>query len=179
LRLACVGRIDPKEKGQDLVLRVLARERWRERPVDVSFFGNGGHVDGLKAMAEFHRLSNVSFHGFVKDVTSIWNAHHALLLPSRCEGLPLVIVEAMLHGRVPIVTNVAGNGEVIENDRTGFLAAAPTEDALDHAMERAWRRRNEWPEIGANAAEAIRAIVPRDPAAVFAATLENVARSIE
>lgn len=175
LRLACVGRIDPREKGQDLILRVLARERWRGRPMTVSFFGGGDHLHGLKAMAEYHRLANVAFHGFVKDVDSIWNAHHALLLASRCEGLPLALVEAMLRGRVPIVTGVAGNREVVEDDRTGFLAAAPTEDALDEAMERAWQRRNEWRSIGATAAESIRAIVPQDPAAVFAATLLRVA----
>ena len=83
LRLACVGRVDPREKGQDLILRVLARERWRGRPVTVSFFGGGDHLQGLKAMAEYHRLANVSFHGFVHDVESIWNEHHALLLASR------------------------------------------------------------------------------------------------
>ncbi len=47
------------------------------------------------------------------------------------------IVEAILSGRVPIVTNVGGNAEVIDDDVTGFVANAATEDEIDEAMERA------------------------------------------
>lgn len=102
------------------------------------------------------------------------SSHHGLVLPSRCEGLPLVLVEAMLSGRVAIVTNVAGNTEVLTDDVTGFVAAAPTEDALDEAMERAWRRRGEWRAIGSTAATRIRELVPPDPAGDLAAELLRV-----
>ena len=40
-RLAAVGRLAPAAKGQDIVLRVLALPKWRERPVHVSFCGDG------------------------------------------------------------------------------------------------------------------------------------------
>ncbi|MGE5489773.1 MAG: glycosyltransferase family 4 protein [Actinomycetota bacterium] len=169
--LACVGRLQPSEKGQDILLRVLARPKWRQRPLRVTFFGSGGFRNGLEGMAKLLKLDSVTFGGFVRDVASIWKTHHALVLPSRCEGLPLVVVEAMLHGRLPILTNVAGNGEVVEEGRTGFLAAAPTEDALDAAMENAWIRRHEWQEIGAAASVAIRQIVPPNPPATMAAML--------
>ncbi|HEV2865266.1 MAG TPA: glycosyltransferase, partial [Allosphingosinicella sp.] len=167
-RFACIGRLYPKEKGQDLVLRVLARPKWRARPVSLTFFGSGEQAAGLAGMADFLGLENVRFGGFVQDVDAVWADHHALVLPSRAEGLPLVLVEAMLCGRVAIVTDVAGNPEVVEDGVTGFLARAATEDALDEAMERAWQRRGEWREIGALAAERIRRLVPRDPAAVMA-----------
>jgi hypothetical protein len=55
---------------------------------------------------------------------------HALVLTSRCEGLPLSLVEAMLSGRVPIVTDVGGNREVV-NEACGFLAASASEAAVD------------------------------------------------
>lgn len=176
LRLACVGRIYPMEKGQDILLRVLAREKWRNRPLSVSFLGEGLNRVAMEQMARHLGLTSVTFGGFVADVASIWATHHALVLPSRCEGLPLVLVEAMLSGRVPIVTDVAGNGEVVDDDVTGFLASAPTEDALDEAMERAWIRRAEWRAIGEKAADAIRTLVPPDPAAAFAATLKELCR---
>jgi glycogen synthase len=101
-------------------------------------------------------------------VASIWDTRHGLLLPSRAEGLPLVVVEAMMSGRVPIVTDVAGNGELIDDNETGFLAAAPTEDSLDEAMERAWQRRSGWRAIGEAAARDVRRKVPPDPPSVFA-----------
>ncbi len=167
-RLACVARLEPMEKGQDLLLRVLAAEKWRRRPVRVTFFGTGPQSAGVRAMAEFLGLESVSFAGFVEDIPGIWADHHALVLPSRCEGLPLALVETMLSGRVAIVTDVAGNPEVVEDGKTGFLIGAPTEEALDEAMERAWQRRQEWCAIGERAARAIRELVPADPASAFA-----------
>lgn len=171
LRLACVGRLYPREKGQDLILRVLAREKWRRRPLSVAFYGSGVHAEGLRGMAKFLRLESVSFAGFSRDAASIWRDHHGLLLASRAEGLPLVLVEAMLSGRVPIVTDVAGAAEMVADRVNGFLAAAPTEDSLDEALERAWRRRSEWRAIGEKAADDIRGLVPSDPPRAFAEIL--------
>jgi glycosyltransferase involved in cell wall biosynthesis len=168
LRLACVGRLYPRDKGQDMLLRVLARDTWRQRPVHVTVFGTGQHEQGLRAMADLHGLTKVTFGGFAHDSAAIWRDHHALILASRAEGLPLVIVEAMLSGRVTIATDVAGAREVVTDNVNGFLAAAPTEDALDEAMERAWQRRDEWRAIGDAAARDIRELVPSDPPRAFA-----------
>lgn len=177
LRLACVGRLQPKEKGQDLLLRVLARQRWRERPLSVTFYGDGPQRASLERMARNLGLVSVTFAGFVRDVPSIWSEHHGLILPSRCEGMPLTLVEAMLSARVPIVTDVGGNAEVVDEGTTGYLAAAPTEDALDQAMERAWEDRRRWREIGAAAAARIRTLVPREPERDFAKCLIDLAGS--
>ena len=160
LRLACVGRLFPAEKGQDLLLGVLALDRWRARPVDVGFFGEGVNREGLTGLARQLGLERVSFEGHVTQIADVWRTHHALVLPSRAEGLPLSIVEAMACGRVPIVTDVGGNTEVVEDDVTGFVAAAPTVGALDDALERAWSARDAWPAIGAAAAARIAALAP-------------------
>jgi glycosyltransferase involved in cell wall biosynthesis len=168
LRLACVGRLYPREKGQDILLRVLARDRWRGRPVSLSFFGAGAHLEGLKATAAYLGLANVTFAGFAADVAAIWREHHALLLASHCEGLPLALVEAMLSGRVAIVTDIAGHAEIVEDGVTGFLAAAPTDDFVDEALERAWQLRSRWSAIGEAAAARARDLVPPRPERVLA-----------
>ena len=177
LRLACIGRLYPPEKGQDLLIRVLARDKWRGRRLSLAFYGDGPQRQALESMAAFHGLTNVTFRGFTADVASIWSEHHALLLGSRCEGLPLVVVEAMLSGRVPIVTSVAG-AEVIEDGVHGFLASAPTEHAIDDALERAWQRRTEWRSLGAAASRHIRTLVPADPAAALAEMLVRLAGGV-
>ena len=74
----------------------------------------------------------------------------------------------MLSGRVPVVTRVAGNPEVVEDNATGFLAAAPTDDAVDDALERAWAARDKWRDIGRAASASIRTDVPRSPEAALA-----------
>jgi glycosyltransferase involved in cell wall biosynthesis len=170
-RLACVGRLYPKEKGQDILLRVLAAEKWRARQLTLTLFGTGEQRQGLEQMAAFLGLSNVRFAGHNDDISGLWARHHALALPSRAEGLPLVVVEAMLSARVAIVTDVAGNGEMVVDGESGFLADAATEKSFDAALERAWARREEWATIGAAAAARARALVPPDPAAALADAL--------
>ena len=176
-QLACVARLDVLDKGQDILLQVLALAHWRARPVHVTFFGTGPHWQALAEMAEFLGVSElVSFAGQVADVPGIWRAHHALVLPSRYEGLPLALVEAMLCGRPAIATDAGGIAEILIDDETGFLAAAASPAAFDEALERAWARRAEWPAIGARAAAHARATVPPDAAADFSQQLLDLAR---
>jgi glycosyltransferase involved in cell wall biosynthesis len=81
----------------------------------------------------------------------------------------------MMCGRTAIVTNVGGNGEVIEDGVTGFVAEASAEADVDEALERAWQRRSEWRAMGELAAKRIRELVPADPAARFADQLVQFA----
>lgn len=170
-RLACVARFETGEKGQDLLLQVLARQEWRSRNLSVSFFGAGVNREGLRELAAQLDLKNVSFPGFQTDVESIWKTHHALVLPSRAEGLPLALVEAMISGRLGIVTREGGSSEVVEDGRTGFVAESTNVDEFDKAMERAWAVREHWESIGKTARDAIQTMVPPDPAASFATKL--------
>ncbi len=139
--------------------------------MSVSFFGAGHHGEALRELARHLGLTNVDFRGFVSDVESIWKTHHALVLASRTEGLPLVLIEAMMCGRFGIVTNAGGSSEVVENSRTGFVANSATIDDFDRAMERAWAVREEWEAMGKAAGIAVRTMVPLDPAASFTAKL--------
>jgi glycosyltransferase involved in cell wall biosynthesis len=122
----------------------------------------------LKDMKNAHGLNNLFIHEeAVADIESIWARHHALILPSRREGLPLVLVEAMLCARTAIVTDVGGNAEIVKDNVTGFVAAAASKTSIDEALERAWQRRSEWEGIGRLAAQKIREFVTSDPAGAF------------
>ena len=116
----------------------------------------------------------VVFAGFVA-VEDIWAANHALVMPSRYEGLPLAMVEAMLCGRPVIATDVAGHREVVEDGVTGFLADAPTTPSFAAALERFWERRGEAEAIGRAGARRIRELVPSDPIRVFSDKLKKLA----
>jgi glycosyltransferase involved in cell wall biosynthesis len=168
LRLACVAAAEPSRKGQDVLLQVLSQNKWRERPVLCDFFDYGGSCHGLlKNISDLFRLGNTRFIESITNVRDIWETHHALILPSRREGLPLALVEAMLCGRLCIVTNVGGSAEIMEDNITGFIAQMPTPAALDEAMERAWQRRSEWETMGRFAAQKIREIIPSEPDVAF------------
>ena len=178
-RLACVARMYPLDKGQDILLSVLAHPKWQARPLEVSFYGNGDRSEGLQGMADLLGLNKVHFPGFINGIEEVWITHHALILPSRAEGLPLAQVEAMICGRVPIMTPAGGAAEIMKDGVTGFLAASASEQALDEAMERAWQSRYEWKEIGLRASESIWEYFPEDPCANFAEKLCSLITSSE
>jgi len=175
--LACVARLDPAAKGQDLLLEVLRQEKWRRRNIKVSFYGKGHNAVSVREMASVYGLENVAFCGHVEDIERLWRNHHLLVLPSRFEGLPLALVEAMLCARPAVVTDVAGNAEILEDGKTGFIAEAPTVLHLDEAMERAWGARESWQNMGVEAARRIRQLVPANPAAVFAEEIKRLAHA--
>lgn len=167
LRLAMVARLD-YGKGQDILFHVLALPVWRERALSVSLFGDGQNRLSQQAMVDFLGLRDrVSFAGHVLDVREIWRTHHALVLPSRAEGLPLALVESALCHRPAIVTPAGGIPEVIRKGETAFLAEAPTAESFCATLERAWNRRAEWEPMGLAAGRHIRTLIPADPVGSF------------
>ncbi len=138
---ACVARLDSAAKGQDLLIQMLARPEWRERRVEVNLYGTGSHELTLRRMTEMLQVQNVHLRGHVSDVRGIWKENHILVLPSRYEGLPLVLVEAMWCGRPAVVTDVGGNAELCRDRQTGFVAQSATLASFAEAMERAWEAR--------------------------------------
>jgi glycosyltransferase involved in cell wall biosynthesis len=96
-----------------------------------------------------------------------------LVLPSRYEGLPLVLVESMWCGRPAVVTDVAGNTELCLDNETGFVSPAPTVSLLAETLERAWNRRADWQRMGQAARARAEGQIPRDPIAVFSERLKG------
>jgi glycosyltransferase involved in cell wall biosynthesis len=171
---ACVGRLEPPGKGQDILFEALARPEWTNRNWRLRLYGDGVNRDGLERWAHHLRLGDrVVFEGYVADVIEIWSRNHVLVMPSRIEGLPLAVIEAMLCGRPVVATNVAGE-EVVEDGVTGFLAEAAEVGCLGAALERFWARREDAREIGAAAARSIRRLVPPDPVRVFADKIRDL-----
>jgi glycosyltransferase involved in cell wall biosynthesis len=157
-KLAVVGRIHFAFKSQDLILQVLRQSKWRSRRIHVILWGNDdGHLSQVRRLIKVYSLENlVTYGGFAPDIEALWSDHHALLLPSRVEGNPLALIEAMLCGRVPIVTDVGRATELVDDNYSGFVAPAATYNLIDEVLERAWQRRREWQIMGQRAAHAIR-----------------------
>jgi len=161
--VACVGRHEVAHKGQDVLLDALASEPWRSRNFRLSLVGTGPDEQYLKDLAARGVPDGrVTFPGYAAAIRALWAEHHILILPSREEGAPLVLVEAMLCARPAIVTDIGGNAEWISEGSTGFIAAAPTVREIASALERAWQSRARWRQMGQDArAAALRLYDPR------------------
>ena len=124
-------------------------------------------------MAKLLNLSNIRFLGQQTDVEAIWKTHHALILPSRSEGLALTLIEAMAAGRPCIVTKAGGHPEVIQHGLNGFICEA-AEGTLEDCMEQAWQQRNSWEQIGKEANNFVKENIPEHPEQEFALSIINL-----
>lgn len=163
LQIAIVANLLRIHKGQHLAIELFSMNKWRDRSIFLNIYGKGEDEEFLRKLIRNLKLKNVTFHGHTNDIKSVWKENHAILLPSFMEGLPLVLVGAMLCGRVPILTDIGAHKEVVDDNISGFIAIKPTVDALDEALERAWKNAENWEEIGKNARQKILSIVPEDP----------------
>jgi glycosyltransferase involved in cell wall biosynthesis len=152
--MASVARLDAAYKGQDVLFEALSSQVWQSRNWRLRLYGAGADKDYLEVLAKHYGISErVEFRGHVKDVRAIWLDNHLLVLPSRAEGTPLALVEAMICGRPAVVTDVGGNAEWVEELKTGFVAEAPTAKSFGAALERALLSQDDWKQMGVKAHE--------------------------
>jgi glycosyltransferase involved in cell wall biosynthesis len=171
-KIAFVGRLQPEHKGIDLLLRAISTDAWKKRPIQLNIYGEGKSATQLREMARYLEVEKkVMFHGYASDVDQIWDENEMLILPSRHEGLPLVVIEAMIRGRPCLVTDVSGNAEYVTDSVTGFVADGATLNCVGRALERAWQDRDLWHDMGRNAFHEIRQRFPSDPVEEFTAKL--------
>ena len=176
VQFANVARLETRWKGQDLLLQIFGETQWQNRDAKVLCYGVGPDEAYLKKLFQnFQDEEVISLAGFTSDIEAIWKSAHALLLPSRGEGTPLVAVEAMMCGRPVIATDVGGNAEIIEDGVTGFIAEAPTVRSFGKAMERAWQARDQWPVMGRKAHVKAKELAGDDPAGLLLKILTKFA----
>ena len=117
-----VSRLDTEQKGQDILLKALAKVNAKERFV-MHFIGKGADEDMLKRMVDEYDLSDcVVFEG-LKDQSWIYENlcnFDLFIQPSRYEGFGLTVAEA-IAAKVPVlVSNIEGPLEIIDGGRLGL-----------------------------------------------------------
>ncbi len=129
---AFVGFVQPA-KGQDVALRALSFILPQIPDARIIFIG-GGDIDWAKALArEIGVDRNCVFVGYVDDPTDYYNKADAVIVCSKAEGLGLVTIEAMIHGRPVIGSSTGATPELIDHQETGLLFDG-TDRSLAHAM---------------------------------------------
>jgi glycosyltransferase involved in cell wall biosynthesis len=154
------------EKGSDVLIEAMGRLRATgSRDVRVALIGDGTQKQALLSRCDALGIGDrVSFAGRQSpDDVALWlSASDMLCLPSRREGCPNVVLEALASGRPVVAARVGGVPELL-NERNGLMVPpdSPAElaEALSETLRRTW-----------NASE-LRASVP-------ALTWEEVGRTL-
>ena len=133
-RLLFVGRF-VHQKGLDLLLPALGQ--LTDLPWDLTAIGDGPERSALEALAA--RLSiadRIHFVGWQRgaELEGHYRDANLFVLPSRHEGMPNVVLEAMATGLPCVATDVSGSRELIRDGETGFLFQPGDATSLRHCL---------------------------------------------
>lgn len=138
LLIANVGRLSP-EKGQDRFLRAGPGILDQFPQARLILIGVGPMQPELERLAfQLGIAERVHFMGYMDDMCAVYPALDLVVQSSHTEGMPNVLLEALLL-EVPIVaTAVGGTGEIVTHHRHGLLVppgeAATIETAIIQAL---------------------------------------------
>lgn len=116
--------------------------------------GEGVEKGKLIKLVEKYNLSKeVYFSGYTRDIYNWLNIFDSFILPSKREGLPLTILEAMAMKKIVISTDVGGIPELIKNKYNGILLEERSQSVLFKSMEYVYKNKKEVEEIEEHAYE--------------------------
>jgi glycosyltransferase involved in cell wall biosynthesis len=131
-----VGRLTVA-KGLDILLQAVSELRSNRLLDCVAIVGDGPLLPMLREKAKQLAIENrVCFLGARNDVNTLLQQSKLFVLPSRWEGLPLSVLEAMAFGIPVIASNVGGIPEVITHGVNGLLVKPEAPKILAEAIEK-------------------------------------------
>ncbi len=126
------------EKGHKLLIDAvnLIAERSLVHSFKCMFAGSGDQKDEIEryALSDENKRNLFVFLGYVNEPRDVYWSSDVIVLPSQAEGFPLVIVESMACGVVPIRTPAAGAYDQIEDGLNGFIIPFDDLEALSDKL---------------------------------------------
>lgn len=123
--ILCVGRFDIwKIKGFDLIIDIWSQLAPLYQEWKLVFAGTGmeENVNYIKRMVHDRKLDdNVLFLGQVDNMKSLYAHSGIFALPSRIEGFPMVLLEAISQGCPCVTFNLGGASAEMVEDGVGFV----------------------------------------------------------
>jgi glycogen synthase len=135
-RLLCLGRL-AVQKGFDVALTAFASIAGHFPTARLIVAGDGPERSVLEhRVAELGLANVVDFLGWVTphEVLPLINTATIVVMPSRWEGLPSVVLQAAMMARPVVATRVSGLSEVVVHQNTGLLVEPEDAHGLAEAI---------------------------------------------
>ncbi len=161
-RLLCLGRL-VEQKGFDVALQAFAAVRAEIDGVRLTIAGDGPQRAELEAAARRLGIrSHVDFLGWVhpRETAALIDSASAVLMPSRCEPMAFVGLEAALRARPLVATRVGGMAEIVVDGETGVLVGVDDVAALAEAVIRLLRNPSAAADFGRRARARVSRLYP-------------------
>jgi glycosyltransferase involved in cell wall biosynthesis len=144
-----LAELDVERKAQDILIKTLAADKWKQRNLQLHLYGAGQDKQLLtQLIADLKLDKKIFLEGHTSNVKEVLERSHMLLQITHFDAMPLSVTEAMNMARPCIVSNVGDMPLWIEDGKQGFVVAKATEAMIDEVLERAWQQKESWPEMG-------------------------------
>lgn len=156
--IVTVGRID-NNKNQKMLIEVFHEIEEDYPSWSLHLYGDGEKKKGLE---QEYASDRIVFHGQVPDVINYIKDSSVFVLPSRQEGMPNALIEAMALGMAVISTDCpcGGPADLIEQDVNGILIPVDDAKQLKKEMIRVIEAKELRDEMGGNAHKIIDILHP-------------------
>ncbi len=135
--IVAAGRLAPWKGFTDLILAI--KELTKSRVARLVIFGDGPMRGELQTLiGELELNSVVKLFGYVENPLKYFSRADVFVLSSYVEGLPNVLIEAMMCGCTPVSTDCpTGPREVLQDDKYGYLVPVNDPVAMAAGIEKA------------------------------------------
>ncbi|MCF6290411.1 MAG: glycosyltransferase family 4 protein [Desulfobacterales bacterium] len=147
--LACIA-FDHEVKGVDVLFKALARivRQDKQKNLHLVVVGIDPEQSQLPGLADELGISRlVHWPGIRDQAWRILNVADIYVQPSRSEGLPFAVMEAMAM-KLPVVCTRTGSIEAVVDRVTGIVAEPDDPGSLATAIERLLAMAGQWPQMG-------------------------------
>ena len=133
--IGTVGSLIKRKRIMDLIEATAIVAKRSEHPIKCMIIGKGPEKENLMTKVKERNLdSRIIFTDFQSDAISYINALDIFVMTSEKEGLPRVIIEAMLMGKPVIASDITGPSELVVDGETGFLVPVGRTYAIANAI---------------------------------------------
>jgi glycosyltransferase involved in cell wall biosynthesis len=130
--IGAIGRLE-HQKGFDILIRALADLDG----VQLVLVGDGSERRSLEKLARILGVADrIAWQGWTDEARSHLASFDVFALPSRFEGFPLALLEALLARLAVVAADVGDVAEAIHHDETGLLVPSEDPRALADAIQR-------------------------------------------
>ena len=133
-RLLFLGRL-AESKALDILIQAAPRLFEAYPTASIDIVGEGDEEDALQAQVKTLGLTEkIRFRGFAADVAPWLRQADLFVSPSRVEGLPFAVLEAMAWGLPVVASDIPGHRELVRPKETGVLVRLDDPEQLAEAL---------------------------------------------
>ncbi len=151
VRIAVGGTFQPRKRQLE-ALQAVRELVLAGHDVELNFYGYEldmlkEYVGGVRTLAQEKELrGRVAFHGLV-DMATLIRDNDIFLVSSIDESIPQTLLFGMAGGLVPVACPCGGVSELVQNGKTGVLAAGFAVADMSKALKDALAARSQWPQL--------------------------------